>query len=540
LSVPTANVYIAKKLATVEDFALLHEDKIYSESKTRSKPVPIIVVPKTSVTRPRQAKTVVTKTNSPPRRHINHSPSPKASTFPPKVTAVKALMVNAAQGNPQHALKDKGVIDSGCSRHMTWNMSYLSDFNELNGEYVAFGGNPKGGKIFGKGLKNQFSLKVKVIRSDNGTGFKNYDLNQFCGMKGIKREFSVPRTSQQNGIAERKNKTLIEAARTMLANSLLPISFWDEAVNTACYVHNRVLVTKPQNKTPYELLHGKTPSIGFMRPFGCPVTILNTLDSLGKFDGKVDEGFLVRYHVSSKSFRVFNSRTRIVQETLHVNFLENKPNVAGSGPIWLFDIDTLTKTMNYQPVTAGNQSNPSACIQEQFDTEKAGEESDKKYVLFPVWFSGSTNPHNTDEDAAFDEKEPEFKGRKPESKVSVSPSSSAQSKKHDDKTKREAKGKSPVKSLTGYRNLSTEFEDFSDNSINEVNAAGTLVPAVGQFFPNSTNTFSVAGPSNATASTTHGKSSCIDTSQYPDDPNMPELEDITYSDDEDDVGVEAD
>nr|GEY16175.1 retrovirus-related Pol polyprotein from transposon TNT 1-94 [Tanacetum cinerariifolium] len=184
-------------------------------------------------------------------------------------------------------------------------------------------------KTFVTGYENQLSLKLKVIRSDDGNEFKNFDLNQFCGLKGIKREFSVPRTPQQNGIAERKNKTLIEAARTMLADSLLPIPFWAEAVNTVCYVQNKVLVTKPHNKTPYELLHGRTPSIGFMRPFGCPVTILNTIDSLGKFEGKVDEGFLIGYSVNSKAFRVFNSRTRIVQETLHVNFLENKPNVAG-------------------------------------------------------------------------------------------------------------------------------------------------------------------------------------------------------------------
>nr|GEW06123.1 hypothetical protein [Tanacetum cinerariifolium] len=297
------------------------------------------------------------------------------------------------------------------------------------------------------------------------------------------REFSVPRTPQQNGLAERKNRTLIEAARTMLADSLLAIQFWVEAVNTACYVQNMVLVTKPQNKTPYELLHCRTPSISFMRPFGCLVTILNTLDSLGKFDGKVDEGFFVEYSVSSKAFRVFNSRTQIVQETLHVNFLKNKPNVAGSGPTWLFDIDTLTKTMNYQSVTAGNQSNPSAC------------------------FSGFTNPQNTDGDVAFDEKEPEFEGRKPESKVNVSPS---------------------------------KFKDFSDNSNNEDNATGTLVSAVGQLSPNSTNIFSVVGPSNAAASPPHGKSSCIGTSQLPDNLNMSELEDITYSDDEDDVGAEAD
>nr|GEZ22591.1 hypothetical protein [Tanacetum cinerariifolium] len=146
---------------------------------------------------------------------------------------------------------------------------------------------------------------------------------------------------------------------------------------------------------------------------------------------------------------------------------------------------------------------------------------------------------NTDGDAAFDEKKPKFEGGKPESEVNVSLSSSAQSKKHDNKTNREAKGKSPVESLTGYRNLSAKFEDFSDNNINEDNTAGSLVPDVRKLSPNSTNTFSDAGPSNAAASPTHGKSSYVDSSQLPDDPNMTELEDITYSDDEDDVGVET-
>nr|GEY26753.1 putative ribonuclease H-like domain-containing protein [Tanacetum cinerariifolium] len=88
-------------------------------------------------------------------------------------------------------------------------------------------------KTFVIGLENQLSLKVKVIRNDNGTEFKNSNLNQFYEIKGIKREFSVPRTPQQNGIAERKNMILIEAARTMLADSLLPIPFWAESVNTA-------------------------------------------------------------------------------------------------------------------------------------------------------------------------------------------------------------------------------------------------------------------------------------------------------------------
>nr|GEW06873.1 ribonuclease H-like domain-containing protein [Tanacetum cinerariifolium] len=220
-----------------------------------------------------------------------------------------------------------------------------------------------------------------------------------------------------------------------------------------------------------------------MRPFGCPVTILNTLDPLSKFDGKVDEGFLVGYFISSKAFRVFNSRTRIVQETLHINFLVNNPNVTGSGPTWLFDIDTLTKTMSYQQVTAGNQSNPSACVQEIFDAEKATEDNVQQYVLFPVWSSGYNNPQNTDGDYAFEVKEPEYEARKPRSVVYVSPS---------------------------------KFQDFSDNSINEVNAADSPVPAVGQISTNNTNTFSVASPSNAA------------------------VKDITYSDNEEDVGAEAD
>ncbi|GJV82214.1 putative ribonuclease H-like domain-containing protein [Tanacetum coccineum] len=176
--------------------------------------------------------------------------------------------------------------------------------------------------------------------------------------------------------AERKNKTLIEAARTMLADSLLRTVFWAKAVNTTCYVLNRVLVTKPHNKTPYELIIGRPPSISFMRPFGCFVTILNTLDPLGKFNGKAEEGFLVGYSVNRKAFRVFNSQTRKVEENLHVNFLENKPYVAGQRPNWLFDIDSLTNSMNYQPVTVGNQSNKNTGPQETNGNTEGIDEDD--------------------------------------------------------------------------------------------------------------------------------------------------------------------
>ncbi|GJV97112.1 putative ribonuclease H-like domain-containing protein [Tanacetum coccineum] len=187
-------------------------------------------------------------------------------------------------------------------------------------------------KSFITGIENLLNHKVKIIRCDNETEFKNKEMNQLCEKKGIMRQFSVARTPQQNGVAERRNRTLIEAARTMLVDSKLPTTFWAEAVNTACYVQNRVLVVKPHNKTPYELFNGRPQILSFMRPFGCPVTILNTIDHLGKFDGKADEGFFVGYSLNKKAFRVFNSRTRIVEENLHIRFSESTPNVVGSGP----------------------------------------------------------------------------------------------------------------------------------------------------------------------------------------------------------------
>ncbi|GJR24745.1 retrovirus-related pol polyprotein from transposon TNT 1-94 [Tanacetum coccineum] len=170
----------------------------------------------------------------------------------------------------------------------------------------------------------------------------------------------------------------------MLANSLLPTIFWAEAVNTACYVLNRVLVTNPHNKTPYELIIGKPPSINFMRPFGCLVTILNTLDPLGKFDGKAEEG---------------ESACKL---------LENKPNVVGQGPNWLFDIDSLSNSMNYQPVTAGNQTKKNAGPQEangytglkQSVDDGQSEEnnvSTQQYIVFPLWSSISSSYKSSDE-----------------------------------------------------------------------------------------------------------------------------------------------
>ncbi|GJS93172.1 putative ribonuclease H-like domain-containing protein [Tanacetum coccineum] len=210
-------------------------------------------------------------------------------------------------------------------------------------------------KNFIKEIENLVDKKVKIIRSDNGTEFK----------------------SKQNGVAERRNRTLIKAARTMLADSKLPTTFWAEAVSTTCYVQNRVLVVKPHNKTPYELFRGFKPALRFMKLFGCHVTILNTLDSLGKFDDKSDESFFVGYSLSSKAFRVYNTRTRRVEENLHIGFLENKPMMEGNGPKWLFDIDSLTQSMNYVPVSAGTIINESAGTQEDLNADNENDAKDK-------------------------------------------------------------------------------------------------------------------------------------------------------------------
>ncbi|GJT81308.1 putative ribonuclease H-like domain-containing protein [Tanacetum coccineum] len=341
-------------------------------------------------------------------------------------------------------------------------------------------------KTFITGIENQINHKVKIIRYDNRTEFKNSEMNQFCEVKGIKREFSVARTPQQNGVAERKNRTLIEAARTMLADLLLPTTFWAEAINTACYVQNRVLITKPHNKTPYELLIGRSPNLDFMRPFGCPVTILNTLDHLGKFEGKADEGFLVGYSVNSKAFRVFNTRTKKVKENLHIKFLENKPNVAGSGPEWLFDIDSLIKSMNYEPVIAGNQTNDDADIEKNVNAVQTRQEkaSNHEYILLPFLTYDSQGLKSSDDEFVGDAR-----------------------KKNDVQY--------PAKDET--ERLVGQGEATITNSTNRLNTVSPSISAAGQSFDNN---------------------------DLPTDPLMPDLEDsigiIRGAYDDEDVGAEAD
>nr|GEY61141.1 ribonuclease H-like domain-containing protein [Tanacetum cinerariifolium] len=405
---------------------------------TRSRLVPLTVAksvtsafPQAKVQYQRPTKLGVSKAHLPIRRPINLRPSPTNSNFHQQATTVKAtqklmedmlLLVEiqeVVRSQAKMCDKKNSVLftDTEC-------IVMSSDFKLSNENHVLLRV-LKENNMYNVDLKNIVRsgdltyLFAKATLDESNLWHKRLGHINFKTMdklvKGIKREFSVARTPQKNRIAERKNRTLTKAARTMLADSLLPILFWAEAVSTACYVQNRVLVTKPHHKTLYELLLGRTPSIGFMRPFGCPVIILNTIDPLGKFDGKADAGFLVGY-----------------------------------------------SSMNYQPVVVWNQPNSSVGIQDTFSigTGTGGKKakSVQQYMLLPLC--------------------------------------SNKTRKDDEKTKREAKGMSLVELSTGVRDLSDDFEEFSNYSTNGVNAASTPVTAAGPNLTNNTNTFSAAGPSN--------------------------------------------
>ncbi|KAH9649255.1 Integrase catalytic domain-containing protein [Citrus sinensis] len=186
-------------------------------------------------------------------------------------------------------------------------------------------------KVLYKKLQNEKGHDIICIRSDHGGEFENHAFENFCNNLGIEHQFSSPRTPQQNGVVERKNRSIQEMARTMLNENALPKYFWAEAVNTACYVLNRVLIRPHLNKTTYELWKDRKPNIGYFKVFGCKCFILNTKDNLGKFDPKSDVGIFLGYSNSSKAYRVYNKRTLVVEESMHVTFDESNPFSAEKG-----------------------------------------------------------------------------------------------------------------------------------------------------------------------------------------------------------------
>ncbi|KAI3821528.1 hypothetical protein L1987_09096 [Smallanthus sonchifolius] len=202
------------------------------------------------------------------------------------------------------------------------------------------------------------SIGVRRIRSDNGTEFKNNLMELFCLKKGIGHEFSAPYTPQQNGVAERKNRTLIETGRTMLSDAKLPVTFWAEAVNTACHVLNRVLVVKRHNKTCYELINNRLPNLDYLVPFGSPCSLLlQYKDRQSKFHAKAVEGIFLGYVANSPCKRVYNIGIRTVEEWFEVDCSKHSIPPELTGPAWGFDYDALFKSFNLPDLSAVDTAN---------------------------------------------------------------------------------------------------------------------------------------------------------------------------------------
>ncbi|GJU05203.1 putative ribonuclease H-like domain-containing protein [Tanacetum coccineum] len=287
----------------------------------------------------------------------------------------KLIFLSNVQGNPHMDLQDQGVIDSGCSRHMTRNMSYLTDYEEIDGGYVAFRGNPKGGKITRKCIIKTGNLDFENVYFV----FNLFSVSQMCDKKNsvlfndteyivLSPNFKFIDESQVLLKVPRKNNMYSVDLKNMVPKGGLTCLFAKAIFDESKLWHRR-LATKDETSgilksfiTGIEnLVDHKVKVIRCDNMTEFKNREMNQFyemkDHLGKFDGKAEKGFFVGYSLNSKAFRVFNSRTRIVEENLHIRFSESTPNVVGSRPDWLFDIDALIRTMNYEPIVDSTQSN---------------------------------------------------------------------------------------------------------------------------------------------------------------------------------------
>ncbi|KAK1693642.1 hypothetical protein QYE76_010339 [Lolium multiflorum] len=249
----------------------------------------------------------------------------------------------------------KWVFDSGCTNHMTGGRGVLDQFIEdINKKSsITFGDNSKGKDethrefiTFAKKAQRIYESEVKAIRTDNGTEFKNYTMQEFVDDEGIKHEFSAPYTLQQNGVVERKNRTIIEMARTMFSEFNSPHNFWGEAISTAVHYSNRLFLRPLHNKTPYELLTGNKPNVMYIRVFGCKCLVKNNKGKLGKFETRTIEGIFVGYAENSHAYRYYNRSTGTIEVSCDVVFLE----------------DNGSQVEQVVPCVAGNDDDPSSAI----------------------------------------------------------------------------------------------------------------------------------------------------------------------------------
>nr|GEV04264.1 retrovirus-related Pol polyprotein from transposon TNT 1-94 [Tanacetum cinerariifolium] len=228
---------------------------------------------------------------------------------------------------------------------------------------------------FLKMIQVRLNVPVRRIQTDNGTEFVNQTLRDYYEAVGISHETSVARSLQQNGVVERCNRTLIEAARTMLIYAQASLFLWEETVATACYTHNRSIIRLRHGKTPYELLHNKLPELSFFHVFGALCYLTNDNKNLGKLQPKAIIGIFIGYAPTKKAFRIHNRRTRRIVETIHVDFDEltsMASEQSSSGPT-LHDMTPGTITLEaiatieevIPPVNADLTGSPSSTMVEQ-------------------------------------------------------------------------------------------------------------------------------------------------------------------------------
>ena len=232
--------------------------------------------------------------------------------------------------------------------------------------------------------------KVSIIRTDHGTEFVNQYITEFCTSKGIQHQLSSVRTPQQNGVAERKNRTLKEAARSMLAETELSEVYWVEAVNTACYTQNRCLITKSHNKTPYELFVGRSPNISHLRVFGCKCFVLNNgREYLSTFQHKAHEAIFLGYSSRSKAFRIYNKSSKKIEESVHVVFYEGKQGVPAEGEV----AEKLKELILNDKVSAEAQAEktPNVVLEDDSDDERPMPSNDQMILTHDREFPASNS-----------------------------------------------------------------------------------------------------------------------------------------------------
>jgi len=213
-------------------------------------------------------------------------------------------------------------------------------------------------------IQNEKGCRISTIKSDHGGEFQNERFDKLCEKHGIEHNFFAPRTPQQNGVVERKNRSLEDLARTLLNAIDLPKYFWADAVSTTCYVLNKILIRTILKKIPYELFKGRKPNISYLKVFGCKCFILNNgKDNLGKFDSKADEGIFLGYSLHSHAYRVYKRRTMVVEESMHVAFDKTNHKVQESIKITADDDEPVNQKIVTDQLVKSEKDNQSDEVQ---------------------------------------------------------------------------------------------------------------------------------------------------------------------------------